>query len=108
MTAHATGVDAFTREWQDWHREHEAHLADRHGRLAVAGLHWLTDPPGRFRGAPGVWSAGPDGVVVPLDEGEELVVDGSPVHGEHRFGVLAERGDLVAQWGEAVIEVASR
>jgi uncharacterized protein (DUF1684 family) len=45
---------------------------------------------------------------VTLDDGEELVVDGTPVRGEHRFGVLPERGGVNAVWGDAVIEVAKR
>jgi uncharacterized protein len=110
MSAQATGIDAdrFAREWQDWHREHEARRADRHGFLAITGLHWLTGEPERFDDAPGAWSSGPDGVVVALDDGEELVVDGSPVRGEHHFGVLPERDGVTAVWGDAVIEVAKR
>ncbi|MFD0691896.1 DUF1684 domain-containing protein [Actinomadura fibrosa] len=107
MTVSTTGTD-FAREWEDWHREHEARLADPHGFLAVTGLHWLTDEPERFGDAPGAWSTGPDGVTVVLAEDEELVVDGRPVRGEHRFGVLPERGGVTARWGDAVIEVAKR
>ncbi|HEY8481367.1 MAG TPA: DUF1684 domain-containing protein [Spirillospora sp.] len=108
MTVANTGVSAFIAEWSAWRREREAQLADRHGFLAITGLHWLTDEPERFPDAPGAWSTGPDGVVVALDEGEELVVDGEPVRGEHRFGVLPERGGVHARWGDAVIEVAKR
>lgn len=98
MSAQPTGIDAdrFAREWHDWHREHEAQRADRHGFLAITGLYWLTGEPERFDDAPGAWSSGPDGVVVALDHGEELVVDGSPVRGEHRFGVLPERDGVTA------------
>lgn len=103
-----TGTDRFAREWRDWHRGHESALADRHGFLAITGVHWLTGEPERFDGAPGAWSTGPDGVVVALDDGEEIVVDGSPVRGEHRFGVLDERDGATATWGDAVIEVARR
>jgi uncharacterized protein (DUF1684 family) len=110
MSAQATGIDAdrFNREWHDWHRKQEARLADRHGFLAITGLHWLTGEPERFDDAPGAWSTGPDGVVVALDDDEELFVDGSPVRGEHRFGVLQERGGVTAVWGDAMIEVAKR
>jgi uncharacterized protein (DUF1684 family) len=108
MSAQSTAADEFGREWQDWYRRKQARRADRHGFLAITGLHWLTDEPERFDDAPGAWSTGPDGVVVTLDDGEELVVDGSPVRGEHRFGVLPERGDLTAVWGDALIEVARR
>jgi uncharacterized protein (DUF1684 family) len=110
MSAQVAGIDAdrFNRAWHDWHREHDARLADPHGFLAITGLHWLTDEPERWDDAPGAWSTGPDGVVVALDDGEELVIDGSPVRGEHRFGVLPERGGVTAGWGDAVIEVAKR
>ncbi|MFF2852279.1 DUF1684 domain-containing protein [Streptomyces sp. NPDC058001] len=99
---------AFTRDWQEWHTGQEARLADPHGFLAITGLHWLGDEPQRFPDAPGAWSTGADGVVVVLDDGEELVVGGTSVRGEHRFGVLPERGGVDAVWGDAVIEVAKR
>lgn len=110
MTTETTAKDlhAFTVDWLEWHRAQEAWLADPHGFLAITGLHWLDDRPQRFPDAPGAWHTGPDGVVVNLDNGEELVVDGTPVRGEHRFGVLPERGGVDAVWGDAVIEVAKR
>ncbi|MGY1824322.1 DUF1684 domain-containing protein [Geodermatophilus sp. SYSU D00079] len=108
MTTVATPTDTFARDWADWHRAHEAARADPHGFLAVTGLHWLTAEPQRVPGAPGAWSTGPRGVVVTLQEGEELTVDGVPLHGEHGFGVLPERGGVTATAGEAVVEVARR
>jgi uncharacterized protein len=100
--------DVFTRDWQEWHSRREARLADPHGFLSITGLHWLSAAPQRFPDAPGVWTTGAAGVTVVLGEGEELVVDGTPVRGEHRFGVLPERGGVNAVRGEAVIEVARR
>ena len=110
MTIEATATDlqAFTESWLEWYRAQETRLADPHGFLAITGLHWLDERPQRFPDAPGAWHTGPEGVVVTLDEGEELVVDGTAVRGEHRFGVLPERGGVNAVWGEAVIEVAKR
>ncbi|MGW6359360.1 DUF1684 domain-containing protein [Streptomyces sp. NPDC055092] len=110
MTTEATAPDhqAFTENWLDWYRAQEARLADPHGFLAITGLHWLDDRPQRFPDAPGAWHTSPDGVVVALDDGEELVVDGTPMRGEHHFGVLPERGGVDAVWGDAVIEVARR
>ena len=110
MTVQDTTTDlaAFTHDWQEWHTGQEARLADPHGFLAITSLNWLSTEPQRLPDAPGAWSSGADGVVVVLDEGEELVVDGTPVHGEHRFGVLPERGGVDAVWGDAVIEVAKR
>ena len=101
-------VDDFTAEWNAWHRRQEARLADPHGFLAITSLNWLTGEPQRFPDAPGEWSTGPDGVVVDLAEGEELVIGGSPVSGRHSFGVIPERGGVNAVWGDAVIEVAKR
>jgi uncharacterized protein len=104
----APDLAAFVHGWSEWHRRHEAALADPHGFLAVTSLHWLTGTPQRFADAPGSWSTGPDGVVVELDDGEELVVDGAPVRRRHAFGVVPERGSVLAAWGDAVIEVAKR
>ncbi|KQX61306.1 DUF1684 domain-containing protein [Streptomyces sp. Root1310] len=101
-------LETFVHDWQEWHQRQEARLADPHGFLAITGLHWLSDRPERFPDAPGSWSTGADGIVVVLDEGEELVVDGTAVRGEHRFGVIPERGGVDAVWGDAVIEVAKR
>ncbi|MFZ4237206.1 DUF1684 domain-containing protein [Streptomyces murinus] len=110
MTTQTTTADPrdFTDDWRRWYRAHEARLADPHGFLAITGLHWLDDRPRRFPDAPGAWRSDRDGVVVLLDEKEELVIGGKPVRGEYRFGVLAERGGVDAVWGDAVIEVAKR
>jgi uncharacterized protein (DUF1684 family) len=101
-------LDVFTAEWEQWHRQKDARLADPHGFLAVTALHWLSEEPQRFPGAPGAWFTGPGGVVVDLAAGEELVVDGEPVRGRHGFGVVPERGSINAGWGDAVLEVATR
>ena len=103
-----TDSDTFTEQWEAWHREHEAVRADRHGFLAITGLHWLTGESQRFPDAPGEWWTGPEGVVVRLDDGEALVVDGVPVRGEHSFGVIPERGGVTVGFGDAVVEVAKR
>jgi uncharacterized protein (DUF1684 family) len=114
MTVTETAADqavtdrAFTDEWRAWHEQHEVRRADPHGFLAITGLHWLTEEPQRLAGAPGEWWTGPSGPVVRLADGEELVVDGAPVHGEHAFGVIPERGGVDAVAGDAVIEVARR
>jgi uncharacterized protein (DUF1684 family) len=101
-------VDDFTAQWQAWHRRHQERLADPHGFLAITSLNWLAEEPQRFADAPGAWSTGPDGVVVDLAEGEELVIDSVPVRGRYSFGVIPERGGVNAVWGDAVIEVAKR
>jgi len=104
----AVDLETFAREWRDWHDRQQARLAAPHGFLAITSLHWLDDTPQRFADAPGAWSAGPQGVRVLLEEGEELVVDRVAVHGDYRFGVLAERASLFPTSGNAVIEVAKR
>jgi uncharacterized protein (DUF1684 family) len=98
----------FGREWEEWHRTHEARRADPHGFLAVTGLHWLSEQPTAVDGLPGVWSTGPDGPVVDLAPGETLEIAGETVTGHHEFGVLAERGGVVVGFDEGVIEVAKR
>ena len=110
MTVQLTTTDlqSFTQDWLDWYRGQEERLAAPHGFLAITGLHWLDDRPQRYPDAPGAWWTDAAGVAVALDEGEELVVEGTPVRGEHRFGVLPERGGVNAVWGDAVIEVAKR
>jgi uncharacterized protein (DUF1684 family) len=108
MQSVAPDIEAFIRDWREWHSRQEARLADPHGFLAITSLHWLRDTQQRFDDAPGQWSAGPDGVRVVLAPGEQLVVDGSPVQGEHNFGVIAERGSVFPASGDAVIEVARR
>ncbi|MEV4559585.1 DUF1684 domain-containing protein [Kitasatospora sp. NPDC049285] len=108
MTTQEIDLATFAREWEEWHLAHERALADPHGFLAVTGLHWLDAEPTRFPDAPGAWSTTAAGVVVELADGEELVVDGTPVRGRHSFGVVAERDSLYARAGEAVIEVAKR
>lgn len=108
VQAEATPTDAFVADWADWHHTQESRLADPHGFLAITNLHWLTSAPQRFPDAPGSWSTGAEGVTVVLDDGDELVIDGTPVHGRHGFGVIPERGGVNAVWGDAVIEVAKR
>ncbi|MFG2646035.1 DUF1684 domain-containing protein [Streptomyces sp. NPDC048370] len=107
-TAGSPDPARFAAEWEEWHRDKDARLASEHGFLAVTGLYWLSDEPQSFPGAPGTWSTGPEGVTVDLDEGTELVVDGTVVRGRHLFGVIPERGGVNAVWKDTVIEVAKR
>jgi uncharacterized protein (DUF1684 family) len=108
MTTTLPDRDVFARAWADWHRKHEARLADPHGFLAVTALHWLTGTPQRFDGVPGAWSTGPGGVEVVLDLGEELTLDGVPLAGRYSFGVVPERGGVLATYGDTVLEIAKR
>ncbi|HEY0258455.1 MAG TPA: DUF1684 domain-containing protein [Lacisediminihabitans sp.] len=99
---------AFERDWVHWHDRHEADRADRHGFLAVTGIHWLDAAPLRFADVPGAWSTSDAGPVVELDGGEHLELDGLRVTGRVGFGPIPERGGRTASFGEAVVEVARR
>jgi uncharacterized protein (DUF1684 family) len=101
-------LKAFTDDWQAWHRQAEARLADPHGFLAITSLHWLGEQPQRFADAPGAWTSDAEGVTVVLADDEELSIEGQRVRGTHRFGVIAERAGVNAVWKDAVIEVAKR
>ncbi len=100
-------TDDFVEEWEAWRLAREARLTSPHGFLAVTGLHWLTDEPQRFDGAPGEWSTTPEGVVVDLADGEELVLDGEARTGRQLLGPVDE-GGVRASYGDTEVEVASR
>lgn len=108
--ADRAGIDRaqFARDWEAWHRDHEARRADPHGFLAVTSLNWLTEQPQRFPDAPGAWSTGEGGPVVELDEGETLTEGDTTITGRHEFGPIAERSGLTVAFGDAVAEVARR
>jgi uncharacterized protein (DUF1684 family) len=110
MTTDVSTTDrrAFEESWQEWRRGQEERLAAPHGFLAITSLNWLDERPQRFPDAPGTWTTGPGGVVLALGPDEAVLIDGTPVRGEHRFGVLAERTGVDVVWGDAVIEVAKR
>ena len=108
MTVQDLDTTAYTDDWRDWHRAHEARRAGPHGFLAITGRHWLTPEPERFEDAPGAWSSQDGQVTVVLDPGEEASVDGVPIHGQHTFAPIPERGNIDVAWGDAIIEVAKR
>ncbi|NHN57183.1 DUF1684 domain-containing protein [Calidifontibacter sp. DB0510] len=99
---------ALQQDWQDWHRDHEARRADPHGFLAITGLNFLDDFPQRVPDAPGEWSVADDQVVVQLQPGEHLLLDGEPLEGRHILPVIPERGGLTLISGDTAIEVATR
>ncbi|WP_394552666.1 MFS transporter [Agromyces sp. MMS24-JH15] len=99
---------AFARDWEEWHRAHEAARANGHGFLAITGLHWLGESPQRIEGVPGAWSTGEAGPVVELDEGDVLELDGEALAGRHAFGPIAERDGLTLRSGRLAIELAKR
>lgn len=108
MTLSATELETFAAEWTAWHEEKEAAIAAPHGFLSVTALSWLSGRPQRVPGAPGTWLADERGVVVTLAEGEELTVDGAPVHGEHVLGALTLRESRLTHAGDVAVEVAER
>ncbi|MGH2551649.1 MAG: DUF1684 domain-containing protein, partial [Thermomicrobiales bacterium] len=107
-----TDVEQFAQQWREWHAQHEAHLGDRHGFLAVTSINWLTGTPQRFPDAPGAWTSDATGVHVELADGETIVVNAQPVSGRHDFGPLPERGGINVNWQngdkDVVIEIAKR
>ena len=108
MTVQDIDRSTFEADWAAWHRRHEKLRAHPHGFLAITGRHWLTPEPQRFDDAPGAWSTVAGSVTVTLDDGEELAVDGEPVHGTYQFAPIPERGQVNATAGDAAIEVARR
>jgi uncharacterized protein (DUF1684 family) len=63
-TMQQTDAEQFTRQWREWHTQHEARIGDRHGFLAVTSINWLGETPQRFEDAPGEWSTDVTGVHV--------------------------------------------
>ena len=98
----------FAQDWAAWHEEHERRRASAHGFLAITSIRWLGEEPETYDDVPGAWSSGPEGIVVALAPGESLVVDGGEVSGRYAFGDIEKRGDVTAEFGDAVVEVARR
>jgi len=108
MTISELSELSFTQDWAKWHQQQEALRADEHGFLAITSRNWLTEEPQRSPDAPGSWRAGPGGVTVVVEPGEEFLVEGEAVRGEYAFPPIPERGQINALSGDAVIEVAKR
>ncbi|ALJ18553.1 DUF1684 domain-containing protein [Microbacterium sp. No. 7] len=108
-----TDVDAFARDWENWHETLEEGRRAPHGFLAYAGFHVLGAEPRRFDGVPGAWSTGEGGPVVELADGETLVIGGTPVTGRHEYGVIGERtfhsaDHVTPEHGHVVVELSRR
>jgi uncharacterized protein len=108
MTVQHVEPATFEQEWADWRQRREAALADPHGFLAITSINWLSEELQGFADAPGLWETGPDGVIVEIADDEELIVAGVAVRGRYSFGLIPERGGVLAESGDAVIEVARR
>ncbi|GAB3596539.1 DUF1684 domain-containing protein [Microbacterium tumbae] len=104
----ATTETAFEAEWRLWHDAVEQRRREPHGFLAYTSFNLLSEHPQRFADVPGAWTTGPDGVVVELDAGQVLDVDGVAVRSRHAWGVIGERTFHRARFEDAVIEVSKR
>ncbi|GAB3522574.1 DUF1684 domain-containing protein [Arthrobacter monumenti] len=98
----------FMKEWKAWHLTREAKLAEPFGWLSVTAMHWLSSDPQKYDGVPGTWSSDRSGIVVELDEGEELFVEGEPVSGRYAFGTLHERESVTVRTEAFAVEIARR
>ncbi len=107
MSAAAT-TTAFETEWQAWHDSLEARRREPHGFLAYTSFNLLSAEPQRFDDVPGTWTTGPEGVVVVLDPGQAIDVDGLTVEGRYEWGVIAERTFPRVRFEGAEIEVSKR
>jgi uncharacterized protein len=99
---------ALEEEWGEWREERERQLARPLGLLAATGMHWLTRDPTRFDDVPGAWSSDNDGVHVDLADGETLTLADVTLSGPHNFGVLEDGPSVMAQFDDAVVEIATR
>ena len=97
----------FEQAWQQWRDEREAELRSPEGFLAITGLHWLGANPQRFADVPGAWSAGPEGVVVEIGQGESLEIGGATLGGRHDFGPVDPDGVIVS-FDVGTVEIADR
>ena len=81
-----TEQTAFTADWASWHAQREATLAEPHGWLSLAGLHWIDDTARAYPHLPGTWRATAEGAV----EVTATAADGVGRRGEG--GHTGERG----------------
>lgn len=98
----------FIKEWKAWHLTREAKLSDPFGWLSVTAMHWLSSDQMRYDGVPGTWSSDRSGIVVKLEKGEELFVEGEPVSGRYGFGTLHERESITVRTEDFAVEIARR
>lgn len=95
-------------EWESWREERERQLARPQGILAATGLHWLTSDPTRFDDVLGAWSCDGDGVRVDLGDEEALTWGDATLRGRHNFGPLEDGRSVMAEFDDAVVEIATR
>lgn len=99
---------SFEQKWHQWHDSVEAQRRAPHSFLAYTSFNLLSEEPRRFDDVPGTWTTGREGVIVQLDAGQVLDVDGVAVRGVHQWGVIDERTFHRARFEDAVIEVSKR
>lgn len=69
-------------DWASWHAERERVLAEPHGWLSLAGLHWLDGEARSYPDLPGTWRAADDGAVeITAAPDDKVLVDGALVYG---------------------------
>ncbi len=102
--------EAFIAAHESWHEQVEAGRTAPHGPLSVTALHWLTETPQQYAGAPGTWRAdhrtGVATAEIPEDAG--VTRDGTRLSGDVRFEPLSGIESLTLEWGERRIELAAR
>ena len=99
----------FGRDWEDWHRAHEARRADPHGFLAVTGLHWLGARAVCVRrGSPGPGRPDRTGPWSTSLATRRLTSRARPSPAATSSGVIPERGGVTVGFDGGVIEIAKR
>lgn len=104
----STGID-LAGERAAWHAERERTLAEPHGWLSLAGLHWLDGEARAYPDLPGTWRATPDGTVeITVAPHDKVLVDGAMVYGTVEVvPVDGAPGEIVAV-GDRRVEVLRR
>ncbi|MFT4233875.1 MAG: DUF1684 domain-containing protein [Microbacterium sp.] len=94
----------FRAEWSRWRADRDQAVAAPDGILPIVSIDYLTAEPHAIDRLPGRWSSGEEGVVVDLDEGENLDAADDP---EARRVVLtrSEAGSRRIGQGPLVIEL---
>ncbi|WP_449282474.1 DUF1684 domain-containing protein [Leucobacter sp.] len=106
----ALDPETFSAAHDAWHAQVEAGRTAPHGPLSVTALHWLTDSPRHYAGAPGTWWVDLRTGVVTAEIPDEAGVtrDGAPLTGTVRFEPLSGIESFVLEWGERRLELAAR
>ena len=104
-----TESSTLVEAWEGWHAERERVLAEPHGWLSLAGLHWLDGEARAYPGLPGIWRATVDGAVeIEATPDDNVLVGGALAYGTVRVvPVDGAPGEIVAV-GARRVEVLRR